>query len=273
MSLRQWSIDALAAAPFKGNPACVVEPLEAFPDVAWMQALAAENAAGATAFLTRTRDAARFGLRWFAPKQELPLCGHGTFAAAHVLFAELNLAAEKIVFETGAGELAVNRVDAGYEVAFPAAACTPIATPAGLAEVLGATPLQVFAGPSLAVVLEDEATVRRIDPDLAAVRAISAPATGGAGNLGVAALAVDRPYNVVSRYFAPGYGLAEDPATGSWHCLLAPLMSARLGRRRLGYHQAFPGRGADLMCGVSGEQVLITAQSVTVAQSRLRFAP
>jgi PhzF family phenazine biosynthesis protein len=273
MSLRQWSIDALAAAPFKGNPACVVEPLDAFPKVAWMQALAAENAAGATAFLTRTSDAARYGLRWFAPKQELPLCGHGTFAAAHVLFAELRLAPQQIVFETGAGELTVRRVESGYEVAFPAADAAPIATPPGLAEALGATPAQIFAGPSLAVLLEDETTVRRIDPDLAAIRAISAEATGGAGNLGVFAVAQDRPYQVVSRYFAPGYGLTEDPATGSWHCLLAPLMSAKLGQERLGYHQAFPGRGADLACDVRGPSVLITAPAVTVAQSGLRFEP
>jgi PhzF family phenazine biosynthesis protein len=272
MSRRQWSIDALASAPFKGNPACVLEPFDAFPEVGWMQALAAENAAGATAYLTRTAEPARFGLRWFAPRQELPLCGHGTFAAAHVLFAELGLTAEQLVFETGAGDLSVRRVDDGYQVAFPAAASSPIEAPAGLAEALGASPVGVFAGPSLAVLLEDEASVRRIEPDLAAIRAISAQATGGAGNLGVAALVAEGPYQVVSRYFAPGYGLTEDPATGSWHCLLAPLMSARLGRDRFRYHQAFPGRGADMVCEVEGASVHLTAPAVTISEGRLRFA-
>ncbi len=53
--MRQWTIDAFASGPFKGNPACVVEPFAAWPDTAWMQALAAENNQAETAFLLRDR--------------------------------------------------------------------------------------------------------------------------------------------------------------------------------------------------------------------------
>src|SRR5271156_1602249 len=79
--MRQWTIDAFAAQPFKGNPACVVEPFEAWPEAAWMQALAAEHNPAETAFLRKTSDPARFGLRWFSPAVEVPLCGHATLGA------------------------------------------------------------------------------------------------------------------------------------------------------------------------------------------------
>ena len=73
--MRQWTIDAFAAAPFRGNPACVLEPFDAWPDAAWMQALASENNQAETAYLLKTADPARFGLRWFTPLLEVPLCG------------------------------------------------------------------------------------------------------------------------------------------------------------------------------------------------------
>ncbi|HEX5378903.1 MAG TPA: PhzF family phenazine biosynthesis isomerase, partial [Phenylobacterium sp.] len=85
--MRQWTIDAFASAPFRGNPACVVEPFGAWPDAAWMQRLAAENNLSETAFLLGTDDPARFGLRWFTPTTEVELCGHASLAATHALFA------------------------------------------------------------------------------------------------------------------------------------------------------------------------------------------
>src|SRR5579864_6603213 len=103
--MRQWTIDAFASAPFKGNPACVVEPFDAWPDAAWMQRLAAENNQEETAFLLKTGDPARFGLRWFTPALEVQLCAHATLASGHALFAELGLAAETVTFDTLSGAL------------------------------------------------------------------------------------------------------------------------------------------------------------------------
>src|SRR6478752_6696990 len=108
--MRQWTIDAFASGPFKGNPACVVEPLETWPDVAWMQALAAENNQAETAFLLKTADPARFGLRWFTPTMEAPICGHATLASAHALFEELGVDVPLLTFDTLAGALTVRRV-------------------------------------------------------------------------------------------------------------------------------------------------------------------
>ncbi len=274
--MRQWTVDAFASAPFRGNPACVVEPLDAWPATAWMQALAQENAQAETAFLLRdATDPARFGLRWFTPEVEVPLCGHATLASAHVLWTELGCAAEALVFGTvHKGELRVERSGDGYAMDFPADPPRRIGTPAGLADALGAEPLEVWSAAYLVAVLADERTVRSLTPDIPALRSISSAAGGGRGDVIVAALAdAASEVDVVDRFFAPGAGVPEDPATGSAHCILAPLYADKLGRARLSFHQAFPGRGGDLACEVRGDRVILEGRAVTVVESRLRLSP
>lgn len=271
--MRQWTVDAFAAQPFRGNPACVVEPLEAWPDAAWMQALAAENNQAETAFLLRTADPARFGLRWFTPAVEVPLCGHATLASAHVLFAELGVAADTVTFDTQSGPLTVSRKGDGYEMDFPAQPPQRIEPPAGLAEALGAEPVEVWASAFLVVLLQDEAAVRALAPDIPALGKL-ASAAAHRGNIGVAALAdAGRGYDVVDRFFAPGSGIDEDPTTGSLHCILTPLFAGKLGRPIVAFHQAYPGRGGDLLCEARGERVALGGQAVTVVESRLRLQP
>jgi len=270
--MRQWTIDAFAAGPFKGNPACIVEPFDDFPDAAWMQALAAENNQAETAYLRRTADPARFELRWFTPMLEVPLCGHATLAAAHALFAELGLAGERVTFDTQSGALSVSRVGDLYEMDFPATAPRRIDPPAGLAEALGVAVEEAWSAPFLIAVVADEAAVRGLQPDLAALMEISSGATQGRGNVAVTALAdAGADYEVVSRFFAPGSGIPEDAATGSMHCIISPLYSDKLGRAVLRFHQACPGRGADLECEHRGDRVLLRGNAVTVVESVLRL--
>jgi PhzF family phenazine biosynthesis protein len=274
--MRQWTIDAFAAAPFRGNPACVVEPLDAWPGDGWMQSLAQENAQAETAFLRTTEDPARFGLRWFTPTLEVPLCGHATLASAHMLVRELGLGAPVITFDTLSGPLTVaargEAPNEAYEMDFPSDPPRQTAAPEGLAEALGVEPVEVWAGQYLVAVLDSEAAVRALDPDLARVKVIAGEATRGRGNLITVALAdPEALYDVVSRFFAPGSGIAEDPATGSAHCILAPLYASKLGRPRLRFHQAFPGRGGDIMAEDKGPRVLLAGQAFTVVESRLRL--
>ena len=272
--MRQWTVDAFASAPFRGNPACVVEPFEAWPSDAWMQALAQENNQAETAFLVRTDDPARFGLRWFTPEVEVPLCGHATLASAHVLLSELGLGAAELVFETRrSGELRVTRGADAYRMDFPADPPRRIPVPPGLAEALGAEPLEVWSAAYLVAVLRDEAAVRELRPDIAALQPISTAAGGGRGDVIVAAPAdPGSNVDVVDRFFAPGAGVPEDPATGSAHCILTPLYADKLGRAVLRFHQAFPGRGGDLACELRGDRVILSGSAVTVAESRLRLA-
>lgn len=271
--MRQWTVDAFAAQPFRGNPACVVEPFDAWPDAGWMQALAAENNQAETAFLLKTADPARFGLRWFTPAVEVPLCGHATLASGHVLFAELGLAAGQVIFETKSGPLTVARRGDGYEMDFPAQPPQRIDAPDGLVEALGATPTEVWASNYLIALFDDEATVRNLRPDIPGLNR-AAGAVRDRGNVGVAALAkAGAEHDVVDRFFAPGSGIPEDPCTGSLHCILAPLFADKLGRATVRFHQAYPGRGGDMECEVAGDRVRIRGAALTIIEGRLRLKP
>lgn len=273
MPLRQWTVDAFAAAPFRGNPACVVEPFDAWPDAAWMQALAMENNQAETAFLRRTADPARFDLRWFTPTMEVELCGHATLASAHVLFAELGVEAGALTFDTLSGPLIVTRDGEGYAMDFPADPPWRTAVPEGLAEALGVDPVEVWAARYVVALLPDAATVRGLTPDIGALDRIAGEATGGKGNIVVAALSDDPAFDVVDRFFAPGSGVAEDPATGSAHCILAPLYAERLGRPAVRFLQAFPGRGGDIVTRMEGDRVILGGRAVTTVEARLRLDP
>lgn len=283
--MRQWTIDAFASGPFKGNPACVVEPFhaqgkEGWPDTAWMQALAAENNQAETAFLLKTADPARFGLRWFTPTVEAPICGHATLASAFALFEEMGVDAPLLTFETLAGELTVRRAaevfgGPGLEMDFPADPPRRVEAGSDLARALGVTPVEVWAGQYLLAVVADEATVRGLSPDLVLLNTVGAGlAQGGPGQVIVAALAdPGRDYAVVSRFFAPGCGIPEDPTTGSAHCILMPLYGDKLNATALRFHQAYPGRGGDLDCENRGARVLLRGRGFTMVESRLRVAP
>lgn len=268
--VRQWTVDAFASAPFRGNPACVVEPFAAWPDAAWMQALAMENNQAETAYMRKSADPARYGLRWFTPTLEAPLCGHATLASAHILFTQIDPALTKVTFETLSGELMVERGDHGLVMNFPAQPPVQVPVPAGLEVALGLSVQEAWAGPYLVAVVGSEAEVRTAQPDLLALKGLGHEASGGPGQIAIAALAdAGKPYAVVSRFFAPGGGIPEDPATGSLHCILMPLYAQKLGQNRLQFHQAYPGRGGDLYCEWVGDRVLLRGQAQTVIESRL----
>ncbi|KQY80417.1 PhzF family phenazine biosynthesis protein [Brevundimonas sp. Root1423] len=271
--MRQWTVDAFAAAPFRGNPACVVEPFDRWPSDDWMQALAKENNQAETAFLLRTADPARFGLRWFTPGREVDLCGHATLAAAHVLIAETRVEVEAVIFDSRSGPLIVSCAASGYEMDFPADPPRRCETaPAGLIEALGVQPVEVWAGRYLVAVLADAAAVGTVAPDIRALASLQGEA-GEAGQVIVCALAErSDDVDVVDRFFAPGCGIGEDPATGSAHCILGPMYADKLGGPVVRFRQVFPGRGGDIETEVRGDRVLLRGQAVTVIESRLRLA-
>lgn len=271
--MRQFLVDAFAAKPFTGNPACVVEPFDRWPEAAWMQTLAMENNQAETAYLLRTDDPARFGLRWFTPALEIPLCGHATLASAHVLLQELGVTAPVLTFDTLSGELTVRRLDDGQlELNFPANPPVQIETPAGLAEALGAEVVETWVGNYAVAIVKNESVLRALTPNHAEIERICTEKLEcNRGNLMVSAFAdAGADYEIVSRFFAPGSGIAEDPVTGSAHCIIAPLFSAKLGKPIITYFQAYPGRGGALTCEVQGDRVLLRGRAVTVLDGQLR---
>jgi len=128
----------------------------------------------------------------------------------------------------------------------------------------------VLAGRYLVVVLADAAAVRAVRPDFRRLATIRGEA-GEAGHVIVCAPADERDGgDVIDRFFAPGCGVDEDPATGSAHCLLGPMYAGVLGRPVVRFLQAYPGRGGQIETEAAGDRVLIRGRALTVIESRLR---
>lgn len=272
---RLWRIDAFATAPFKGGPATVLEPFDEWPEASWMAGIALEAMSPETAFLKRTPLKHRFAIRWFTPALEVPLCGHATLAAAHMLFTSGEpFEGDAIDFESAWGLLSVRRVPGGYELTLPCDQPVQIEPPAGLIDALPAVPLEVWAGRLyLCAVLASERQVRTFEADPRKLAAIACDRGYEEGSLIVTARADSgQAYDVVSRFFAPLQGIPEDPVTGSAHCLLVPLFAGKLGRTRILFHQAFPGRGADLVGFLDGDHVRLRGGAITACSGHLTAA-
>jgi len=254
-------VDAFTGEPFTGNPAAVCL-LPAPREDAWMQAVAAEMNLSETAFLLAEGDGWR--LRWFTPTTEVELCGHATLASAHVLWETGALdAAYTARFHTRSGLLTARRDNGLIWLDFPALPQTPDAPPPGLAEALGAAPVYVGRNRmDLVVELADEATVRGLRPDHARLRQL--PVRGVA----VTARSADPAFAFVSRFFAPGSGIAEDPVTGSAHCCLGPLWGERLGLTDLTARQV-SARGGTVHLRLRGDRVRLGGEAVTVLRGEL----
>ncbi len=263
MSLSITQVDAFTETPFRGNPAAVCL-LPSERDAAWMQLVAREMNLAETAFLLRREDG--FGLRWFTPTVEVDLCGHATLASAHVLWEEGHLPAEETArFHTRSGLLTASRRDGRIWLDFPALPETPAEAPEDLARALGA-PIRYFGvNPidSLAEV-DSEETLSALRPDLVALRSL-----GGRGLI-VTCRGRDGAggYDFVSRFFAPGAGIDEDPVTGSAHCCLGPFWEARLGKTELTGYQA-SARGGFVTVRCRGERVELGGNAVTVLRGTL----
>jgi PhzF family phenazine biosynthesis protein len=256
-----FHVDAFAVERFTGNPAAVClldEP--AHP--AWMQALAAEMNLSETAFVRSLGDGERFELRWFSPTTEVELCGHATLASAHVLWETERLAPQMAAcFETRSGLLTADRTGDHIELDFPSDHVSPVQPDLGLLHALGARPQVVSQGRiGWLLELEDEPAVRALHPDFR----LLAPF----GSALVTAASSDPEFDFVSRYFAPGYGIDEDPVTGSAHCALAPYWAARLGRDELSGYQAST-RGGVVEVRVDGDRVQLGGRAVTVTRGEL----
>ena len=268
---RFFQIDAFAERPLAGGPAAVM-PMEAFPAAEVMQAIAAENNLAETAFIV-AKDAGVWDLRWFTPALEVPLCGHATLASAHAIYAHLGFDGPEIGFDTKSGRLTVKRLSDGrLEMDFPAQPPRDVAMPEGLIDALGLAPTKVVAGPYLMAIFETPAQVRALAPDLVRVNEISGGATGGRGNLVCAAPGASEAFDVVSRFFAPGSGIPEDPATGSAHCIIAPYFSKLLGKAELACFQAYPGRGAHITTRLEGDRVKLIGRARTVIEGMFTLA-
>ncbi len=272
MTLPLYTVDAFSDRPFAGNPAAVCL-LDRERDARWMQRLAGEMNLSETAFLL-ARPSERpqaWSLRWFTPKAEVALCGHATLASAHVLWQAGRLALDSPAeFDTLSGRLTARRAAAGggwIELDFPERRESPHADLPQLFAALGVAP--VYFGKNAYdyfVEVATESEVRALVPDFAAlaklpVRGVIVTARADAGT----------GFDFVSRFFAPGVGVPEDPVTGSAHCCLAPYWGEKLGKGEMTGLQVSP-RGGTVKVRLEGERVILAGCAITIAAGELADA-
>lgn len=255
-------VDAFTDRAFGGNPAAVCIMREAAPDD-WMRNVAREMNLSETAFLSPENGGYR--LRWFTPSVEVALCGHATLASAHVLWQDGTAPrGSQLRFHTQSGLLTADEEDGWIKLDFPAKLAEEVPAPAHLLESLNIKRPK-FVGRNIfdyIVEVETEDEVRALQPDHNALRKV------GARGVMVTAVSKNPEFDFVSRFFAPGSGIDEDPATGSAHTCLAPYWAERLGKTEMMAYQASE-RGGILKLALRGDRVWIYGQAVTVMKGEL----
>lgn len=257
-----YQVDSFTEKVFKGNPAGVCI-LTSVADEVWMQNVAREMNLSETAFLYKTDDS--YNLRWFTPAIEVEMCGHATLASAHILWSEgYEDRDAELNFNTLSGVLRAMKVDAWIELDFPARPEAPVSAPQGLLEALGIE--AVYVGKNkfdYLVEVSSEDEVRGLSPDFRMLREFNVR-----GVIVTSKAMKSADHDFVSRFFALGAGIDEDPVTGSAHCCLAPYWSAKLGKKQMVGYQVSK-RGGMVKVKVAGDRVILGGKAVTVFKGEL----
>ncbi len=253
MEIGIYQVDAFASRPFTGNPAAVCPLGRWLPDEV-LQSVAAENNLSETAFFVKRSGG--YELRWFTPTVEVDLCGHATLASAFVIHAVLGASEGEISFDTKSGTLRVEPRNGLYALTMPANPGKKVVELDMIARGLGCRPAELYEATDYMAVFETEEQIRALQPDMGLLsvletRGVIATAPGGANS----------DCDFVSRFFAPGAGIQEDPVTGSSHCTLLPYWSKRLGKPELKARQV-SARGGELECSYLGEKVRVAGSAV-----------
>jgi len=250
--MKYYVVDVFTTERFCGNPAGVCILDEWLPDER-MQSIAFENNLAETAFLVKREG--YYDLRWFTPEVEIDLCGHATLGSAYVLMNYLDTTIDKVDFHTKSGVLTVSKRDDLYAMDFPARPPIACSKADQLEEALGVPVIETHMARDLLVLLDSEKTVRELKPDFMKLMELK-------NVFGFIVTARGEDCDFVSRFFAPGAGIPEDPVTGSSHTTLIPFWSKRLGKKEL-FARQLSRRGGSLFCKDMGDRVEISGRAVT----------
>lgn len=250
-------VRAFTSDPQGGNPAGVMVLADVFAiDSLTLQQWATQSAEPVTAFVSATTTG--YQIRWFTPTQEINLCGHGTLAAAALLF-DLHPELPRLQFFSRFGDIAVAKTAAGLSMVLPAFALQPQA----VAELpLAITQQQAVAaavGRDLILELSSAQQVLDYQADFSAIRQLPWHA------LLITALLDEQPAaGYCLRYFAPGIGIDEDPATGSAHCSLLPYWQAQYPKQQQWQAQQFSPQGGSFSLRSIDARVELTSQAIVL---------
>ncbi len=274
MKFTLYQIDAFTNKLFGGNPAAVI-PLEQWIDDALMQRIALENNLSETVFFVPSANAASdFDIRWFTPAVEINLCGHATLASAFVLYNILGFKKNFLKFNSRSGILTITKQADKFSMDFPSWKPERLNEyPEELPNIIGGVEIVgVYQHRDLLVELNDEAAVRNCMPDLTLMKKyfskliITAPgqalSDGTSDQVSSQSGSSNHQVDFVSRFFAPGAGVDEDPVTGSAHSQLIPFWSEKLNKQKM-FAKQLSQRGGSIWCEqINEERVLMTGQCV-----------
>jgi PhzF family phenazine biosynthesis protein len=273
-------IDVFTSVRYQGNALAVIFDADGIP-AGRMQRIAAWTNLSETAFvMAPTQPGASYRVRIFTPRSELPFAGHPSVGSAHALLeAGLIDPAGPLLQECAAGLLPV-RVDVvggARRIFVQAPRARERDVDAGSVDAfcraLGAKPAApprlLYSGPDWLIVdLGDEAAVRTLQPDLAAIDALSA--TTRITGVSVFGRASGAEYAIAVRAFAPADGVPEDPVTGSANAAIGAYLLAAGGLDAVGAnYRASQGREVgrdgfvDVCVDAATGDVEIGGQSVT----------
>ncbi len=250
MRIPIYQIDAFSGRIFSGNPAAVC-PLQAWLDDTVLQGIAQENNLSETAFFV-SEEGGGYHIRWFTPVSEVDLCGHATLASAFVVLNYLDKSTDRVTFRSRSGMLAVVQEGELYAMDFPSQPPAPCETPKALVEGLGKEPLEVLRSEDYLALFSSENEVGELNPDMRMLMQLD--------RRGVIVTAEGKEVDFVSRFFAPNFGVNEDPVTGSAHCALTPFWAKKLGKKDLNARQ-ISKRGGELFCKDRGDRVVIAGKA------------
>jgi len=260
-------IDVFTENLFGGNPAGVCLLDKWLPD-SLLQNIATENNLPETAFLVKQDG--YYDLRWFSPAIEIDLCGHATIASSFVLFEEAEKSAAELRFKTMSGIMTVSKEGDLLYLDFPSRPVSPCPIYQTFVGAFKTEPKAVFKAVDFLVLVEDEASLRNIEPDFSILRQIKSEACLDSDSFGIIVTAAGSDCDFVSRFFAPNAGIDEDPVTGRAHCSLIPFWSERLGKTKLAAKQ-LSKRGGVLFCEDCNDRVKIGGKAVRYSRGEIEI--
>jgi len=257
-----YHVDAFTSESFKGNPAgvCFVEKETS---TGWMQNVAAEMNLSETAFVVPGKEFSE--IRYFTPAAEVPLCGHATLSASHIMYETKMVKTEdEITFKAKAGDLKIRKTGSWITMNFPAYPVNKVPVPTVIEKMIGTKPTEFYKsafGWTLALI-ENEELVRNMKPDFRMMK------NSEYGDLIVTAKSEEAGFDFCVRCFAPTLGIDEDPVTGSAHCALVPFWNMKTGKKDFISHQVSKRSGV-LKVSLKGDRVEISGQAVTIIKGEL----
>jgi PhzF family phenazine biosynthesis protein len=252
MKIEIFQVDAFTDKLFSGNPAAVCPLKDWLPD-STMQKIASENNLSETAFFIPEED--HYHIRWFTPATEVDLCGHATLATAHVIYCHLEQKkANLIQFNSKSGLLFVRKNGELITMNFPVAKLQKVEPPVEIVQAFRMKPIETWKADDYLILLDSQAAIQSASPDFNLLCSLK--------SRGVIITAKGDSVDFVSRFFAPGVGIDEDPVTGSAHTMLTPFWAQRLGKNEMTAKQ-LSRRGGTLFCRLLNDRVDISGKAVT----------